>query len=72
MAETVLIRLPSREGTEDPFERTARLRAAAGRCPACGVPQGPFGERRGRTVTCLACHARYDDRGNILIPGDLA
>jgi hypothetical protein len=46
--------------------RTRAAGAASGRCPACGLPQGPFTERRGQTVTCLACHARFDDAGNLL------
>ncbi len=66
MAEAVLSHPGSTDAIEDALARTARVRAASGRCPACGVPQGPFAPRRGRTVTCLACDALYDDDGTVL------
>jgi len=66
MAETVLVYAGQVDPIDDVLARTARLRAASGRCPACGVPQGPLPERHGRTVTCSACESRYDDEGTVL------
>ena len=43
-----------------------RTEVPTGRCPRCGVPQGPFAERRGQVVTCVACGARFRDDGTLL------
>ncbi len=46
--------------------RGAKPPVPMGRCPRCGLPQGPFAERHGRSVICVACRAHFLEDGTLL------
>ncbi len=46
--------------------RSIRHRVPADRCPKCKMPQGPFTERRGQYLTCVACRAHFLNDGTLL------